>query len=222
MRTVGILGGMGPDATVALMARVIARVAARDDADHVPLLVDQNTAVPSRIAYLIEGQGADPGPVLVAMARRLAGAGAKALALACNTAHHWAGDIRAAADLPFLDMVALSVAQAGAAEVGILASPAVRMAGVYDRACAAAGVVPVFGADEGALLALVRRIKAEGAHDGTRAALRALSQALVPRVQIIACTEFSLVADAVAPGVRAIDAMDVLAQAIVDFAKGGV
>ncbi len=226
MRRVGILGGMGPEATVALMARVIALVDARDDADHVPLIVDQNTQVPSRIARIIEGQGADPGPELVAMAQRLQGAGAQALALACNTAQLWADDIRGAVTVPFLDMVGASVAQAGgaagAAEVGILASPAVRMAGVYDRACAAAGVVPVYGVDEAALLALIRRIKAEGAHDGTRADLRALSEALPPRVQIIACTEFSLVADAAAPGVRAIDAMDVLARAIVDFAKGGV
>lgn len=221
MRTVGILGGMGPEATVALMARIIALVDARDDADHVPLIVDQNTQVPSRIARIIEGQGVDPGPELVAMARRLQGAGAQALALACNTAHLWADDIRGAVTVPFLDMVGLSVASAAMGEVGILASPAVRMAGVYDRACAAAGVVPVYGADEAALLALIRRIKAEGAHDGTRADLLALSEALSPRVQIIACTEFSLVADAVAPGVRTIDAMDVLARAIVDFAKGG-
>ncbi len=87
-RTVGILGGMGPEATVLLMQKVIAAVPARDDSDHVPLIVDQNSQVPSRIRRLIEGVGEDPAPVLAAMARRLEAAGAEALAMPCNTAHH--------------------------------------------------------------------------------------------------------------------------------------
>src|SRR5699024_6094263 len=71
LRRVGILGGMGPEATVLLMSRVIAATPAKDDADHIPLIVDQNPQGPSRIARLIEGIGADPAPVLAAMARRL-------------------------------------------------------------------------------------------------------------------------------------------------------
>ena len=81
-RVVGILGGMGPAATVDLMARLVRAVDAGDDADHVPLLVDNNTQVPSRIAALIEGKGADPAPVLVAMGQKLQVAGAEALAMA--------------------------------------------------------------------------------------------------------------------------------------------
>lgn len=56
-RPVGILGGMGPQATVLLMDKLIAAVRAADDRDHIPLIVDQNTQVPSRIQRLIEGAG---------------------------------------------------------------------------------------------------------------------------------------------------------------------
>lgn len=63
MRTVGILGGMGPAATVLLMQRLLASVPARDDSDHIPLIVHQNPAVPSRIRRLIEGIGDDPAPI---------------------------------------------------------------------------------------------------------------------------------------------------------------
>jgi aspartate racemase len=153
MKTVGILGGMGPEATVALMSRVIAAVPARDDADHVPLLVDQNTQVPSRIAALIDGVGADPGPVLAGMAQRLQVAGAQALAMPCNTAHHYAPLIRSAATVPFLDMVGLSVvrvAALGVGTMGLLGSPALRRVGVYDAACANAGLQVVYLTDEDA------------------------------------------------------------------------
>src|SRR5574343_298434 len=131
MRRIGILGGMGPEATILLMQKVLAAVQADDDADHIPLIVDQNPQVPSRIRHLIEGQGQDPGPVLADMARRLVAGGAQALAMPCNTAHHYAPMVRAATDVPFLDMVQASVDHAAAlrpdaGKVGILASPAVR------------------------------------------------------------------------------------------------
>lgn len=227
MRTVGILGGMGPEATILLMRRVLDAVDARDDADHVPLLVDQNPQVPSRLAFLLEGRGEDPGPVLAAMARRLAGAGAEALAMPCNTAHHWAGAIREAAGLPLLDMVALAAARAAAlgpegGRVGLLASPAVARVGLYEPALAAHGLTALHPADAPALVAAIRAVKAEGPTDAARATLRAASRGLLDRgarVQVVACTEFSLLADATAPGAAAFDSLDALAEAVVAFAR---
>ncbi|MDG3042221.1 cysteate racemase [Roseicyclus marinus] len=226
MRTIGILGGMGPEATVLLMHKVIAAVPATDDADHVPLLVDQNSQVPSRIARLIEGTGADPVPVLVAMARRLEAAGAGALAMPCNTAHHYADEIRAAVTIPFLDMVAASARRArGIAgqggRVGLLASPAVAQVGLFDRVLADEGLEVLHPQDGAALLSAIRAIKAHGPDAAARATLRRASEALLARgasVQLIACTEFSLIPDAVAPGVMALDTLDVLVEEIVGFA----
>jgi aspartate racemase len=208
---------MGPEATVALMQRVIALVHATDDADHVPLIVDQNPQVPSRIARLIEGTGDDPGPVLVGMARRLAGAGAEAIAMPCNTAHHWAGEIAGAVEVPFLDMVAASLAEAGEGRVGVLASPAVRIAGVY----ALRRVDVVHHPDEAAALALIRAVKRDGATAEARAEFARLCAGLGCDRVIVACTEFSLLADAAPEGLRVVDSLDVLARAIVGFAKGG-
>jgi aspartate racemase len=228
-RTVGILGGMGPEATVLLMQKVIAATPARDDADHIPLIIDQNPQVPSRIRHLIEGTGEDPGPVLAQMAQRLQAAGAQALAMPCNTAHHFAPAIRASASVPLIDMVALSVARAkvlaGASGlVGVLASPAVRKIGLFDAAFQAAGLQAVYATDEDSMLAAIRSIKAQGATAQSRAALLAASgrlQAQGAAVQMIACTEFSLIADAIAAGVTCFDTLDELAHAIIAFASHG-
>ncbi|MBY6203234.1 amino acid racemase [Maritalea mobilis] len=227
LRRIGILGGMGPEATVLLMQKVIAAVPAKDDADHIPLLIDQNPQVPSRIARLIEETGEDPAPVLAAMARRLEQAGAEALAMPCNTAHHYADAIRSAATVPFLDMVALSVAHAGelagpGASVGILASPAVRRVGLFDAPFAKAGLTPLYATDEDATLAAIRAIKRDGPTAEARTALRAASTALLDQgaaVQMIACTEFSLIADAVADGVTGFDTLDRLVAAIVALSR---
>lgn len=57
MRRIGVLGGMGPEATIFFMQQVVDAVQARDDADHIPLLVDNNSQVPSRIKAILEGTG---------------------------------------------------------------------------------------------------------------------------------------------------------------------
>ena len=60
----GIIGGMGPEATVDLMQRVIHFTKAKDDIDHVHCVVDNNPQVPSRIKALLEGGGVSPGPCM--------------------------------------------------------------------------------------------------------------------------------------------------------------
>ena len=228
MRRVGILGGMGPEATILLMRRVLAATGAADDAGHIPLIVDQNPQVPSRIAHLIEGTGEDPGPVLAAMARRLVAAGAEALAMPCNTAHHYADKIRDAVRVPFLDMVEIAADHAArlagrGGRVGILASPAVRRVGLFDRALAARGLTALHATDEAMMLAAIRGIKAGGPTESSRKTLRHAASDLGARgadLLMIACTEFSLIADAVEAA--HFDTLDLLAGAIRDFSKDNV
>ena len=219
MRTVGILGGMGPEATVLLMSRVIAAAHATDDADHIPLIVHQNPGVPSRIRHLIEGTGPDPAPVLAAMARDLQAAGAAALAMPCNTAHAYAGAVRDATPLPFLDMVAATAATLRPGlRLGMLASPAVRRAGVFDAAFAARGIVPVWPADDAPALALIRRVKAGDAGAAACGELARQAAAFTGIDHLlVACTEMSLLTQGL--GARPFtDSLDCLVAEIVGFA----
>jgi aspartate racemase len=224
-RTVGILGGMGPEATILLQQKLLAATPARDDGDHVPLLIDMNPQVPSRIAHLIEGKGTDPGPVLAAMARRLQTAGAAALAMPCNTAHHYAPAITGAATVPFLDMVEAAADHAAAAlppgaSVGMLASPAVRLTGLFNAALEARGLSALWPTDDAPMLAAIRAIKAQGACAPARETLAAASAQLAARgaaFQFIACSEFSLIADSAAPDATTIDTLDLLVRDIIAF-----
>lgn len=215
---------MGPDATVDLMRRVIAATPARDDADHVPLLVDQNPQVPSRIAALIDGTGASPAPVLAAMTRRLVAMGATALAMPCNTAHAYLPDIRAAAgEVPVLDMVTLTADRAVAMRpdlrrVGLLASTATRITGLYDRAFARHGVTAVFPDRQDAVMAAILAVKAGAVDAGLRADLAAIAGELKADgacLLVVACTELSVIVDALPAELPVLDALDVLAEAIV-------
>ena len=228
-RRIGILGGMGPAATVLLMQRLLSAVPAQDDADHIPLLVDQNPQVPSRIARLIEGRGEDPAPVLIEMAKRLEQAGAQALAMSCNTAHRYADRIQGSVDIPLLDMIELAAARAAAiatetASIGILASPAVKKIALYEPALAAHGCHAIYPEENDSLLDVIRQVKAEGPSDKPKSRFETISTALASsgaRVQIIACTEFSLIADAANRHATAIDALDCLVDGVIEFAFSG-
>ena len=226
-KIVGILGGMGPEATILLQQRVLAAVQAKDDADHLPLLIDMNPQVPSRIAHLIDGTGVDPSPVLAAMARRLEGAGATALAMPCNTAHHYAPQIAAAVQIPFLNMIDLSVAEAArqlgaGAAIGFLASPAVRKAGVFDAALDKAGLTALWPRDTDALLRAIRAIKAGGDIGEAQRILASAGEEMAANgasMIFIACSEFSILAPKLSFAVPALDTIDVLAGAIRDHTQ---
>ena len=227
LRTVGVLGGMGPEATVLLMSRIISATPARDDCDHIPLLVDHNPQVPSRIRALLESEGDDPGPVLVRMAARLVAAGAEALALPCNTAHAYAPALRGVG-VPFLDMIEMTAdsiaADYGAGcRVGLLASPAVARAGVYDRAFATRGLEPVFTDQPDLLLTAIKRLKRDAQDPQAPDIQRRIAHDLLGRgcdLLLVSCTELSLISHAVPPGAQVRDSLDLLVTAICDFSCG--
>lgn len=225
-RRLGILGGMGPTATILMMSRIIERTAARDDRDHIPMLVDCNTQVPSRIDAIVHGGGSDPEAILVSMARGLEAGGAEGLAMPCNTAHLYMDSIAGAVKIPFLDMVTLTAERLGdatrpGARIGVLASPAVVQTGLYDRALWRLGLETVYPPDGNDMLRVIQAVKAGTWDAPERAAMQATSEALIASevtAIAVACTELSVLAAGLSVGAPVVDALDVLVDASIDFA----
>jgi aspartate racemase len=225
---IGVLGGMGPEATVELMRRVIATTPAQEDADHIHMLVDNNPKVPSRIAALFENNDISPGPELARMAKRLTTVGASTLAMPCNTAHVYLPEIRAAAgNVPVLDMVALTASRMGNTllnkrRVGVLASAAVKRIGLYDAALAKVAVEAVYAKNQTRIMEIIRRVKRGDSGTAARRQFADICEQLLADdcdLLLIACTEFSVIADALPSGVPSLDALDVLVESIVDCGR---
>lgn len=227
-KTVGVIGGMGPEATVEFMRRLVAAVPARDDADHLHVIADNNPKIPSRIKALIEGGGEDPAPVLNAMAQGLEGAGADFLVIPCNTAHYYLPQIAAAVRIPVLDVVELTIARLRSLEVkttriGMLASTAVRLVGLFEKRFAAAGYALVFPDEEAEarLLEVIRAVKARHITPSHRRTYEAIAHRLAEdgaEAFLVACTELSLLPapDVVQP---VFDTLDILVDATVRMAR---
>jgi aspartate racemase len=220
-RIVGIIGGMGPEATVDLMRRIIAKTPAGDDQDHIHLLIESNPKIPSRIEHLIGQTGPDPTPELVRIAENLEKAGADALAMPCNTAHAYATAIRTAVAIPFIDMIAITVAEVAQgmpARVGLLASSAVLKTRLYEDAFAAQGIKTVSPVDQASVMQLIKAVKQGATGEAERQGLAIIAKQLGGEVDalVVACSELSVIADRIS--VPFTDSVEVLADHIVRFA----
>lgn len=226
MRVAGVLGGMGPEATVDFMAKVLALTPAARDQDHIRMLVDHNPTVPNR-QHAILADGEDPGPDLAAMARRLETAGADFLVIPCNTAFVFADSITSAVDIPLISIIDVSIDALpdGCAHAGLLATDGCVRAGVYQDGLQARGIEVVLPDDAQmiVLMDLVGRIKAGDTGADVGAAMQALAEALVARgaaALIAGCTEIPLVLSASMVNVPLIASTDALAERTVRYARG--
>ena len=229
-KVVGVIGGMGPEATVDLMGRVIKATPAEDDMDHIRMVVDNNPQVPSRIKAIIEGTGESPAPCMAQMARNLAASGADFLVIPCNTAHFYYDEVCSAVDIPVMNMVDVTVEtvlneNASIRTVGLLASKAVLMTGLYTKPFKGKGVDVIYPSPEAQelLMASVRKIKTGKYDIGDREVLQSAAEELVrkgSKALIVACTELSIICDGLDAGVKVYDASQVLAESIVRMAKG--
>jgi aspartate racemase len=200
----GVLGGMGPDATVDFMNRLIRLVDAQDDSDHIRCIVDNNPKVPSRIKALFEGGGDDPAPCLTDMARRLEAWGADFLVMPCNTAHYYHGQIQSAVRIPVLNMIELAARAVRqkfphARKAGILATSATVKVGLYEKSFDALGMETLYpdAPEQDGLLALIKAVKAGQAGEAQRAALITAGRHVLEKgaqALVLACTELSVIA----------------------------
>lgn len=225
-KVVGVIGGMGPDATVDFMARVLAYTPSAVDQDHVRMLVDHNPRIPSR-QKAMRGEGANPGPVLAEMAAGLETGGADFIVMPCNAAHAWQDDIIAATRIPFVSIVEESVRAARehgiGGPVGVLTTPGCLTAGLYQEALADVDVVLQKPDELGEAMSLIDQIKAGDQSETVSRGLRALAERLVARgaaVLIAACTELPLVLDESMFDVPLVASTDVLAEKTVSLALG--
>ena len=225
-RLIGVLGGMGPAATVDFMAKVMAATLAAVDQDHVPLVVYQVPQIPSRTAAVAEGSDA-PLPAMIEGIRALERAGAEVVAIACNTAHHWHDALARATGLEILhiaDAVRDRLGERRALDrtVGLMATRATLQARIFERRLPeirfAGPSEPTQALIDGAIAAVKAGDIGTARRHGS-AAVQAF-RAEGAEVLLLACTELPIALDGAAPA-DWLDATDALARACVAASLGG-
>lgn len=227
---IGIIGGMGPEAGIALLAKVVAAERVTRDQDHLPALLDSDPTIPDRTAYL-KGEGPDPLPAMLASGLRLAAGGVTVAGIGCMTAHAFIDRLRPALPYRLLSAFeelarAVAIGYPGLRRLGILATSGSRAAGIYERNLPGYECLwPSVAEQEGLVMEAVygpRGIKAGDRGEEPRRLLAQAAASLAAsgaELIVAGCTEIPLVlrqADVAPP---LLDPMEVLAAALVREAR---
>ena len=215
----GILGGMGPQATQDFYQRILDRTDAAKDQEHLPTLIWSDTSMPDRTAAILGGDAEGCYQRLLAGARLLEGGGCTVLAIPCNTSHYFADRLQGDISIPLIHMPRETVgvlAEEGRRKVGILGTDGTIRTGVYQKECTARGIEAVSPPEEVQKLVMsiiydeIKRGE-KGSREKFAVIDRWLRQAGCDSA-ILGCTELSVYRTYHGLPDHYLDAMDVLAQ----------
>lgn len=230
---IGILGGMGPEATAFLFQAIIKNTEAARDQDHLRVLVDNNPKIPERIPAIL-GHGEDPLPMMIETAKNLERAGADFIVIPCVTAHYFIRELSEGVAIPVISIIEevteeLERRLPGVERTGLIATTATIRARLFqDRLSEKDVEVIVPSAEEQEHLVMSSiygesGIKAGYTKGENRLRLLKASKALVIRgaqAVIGGCTEIPLVLKEGDLEVPFLDSLSILAVAAIRRAKG--
>lgn len=222
----GVIGGMGPQATNTFYQYIIDRTDARTDQEHLSVLIFSDCAMPDRTAAILgtQAQKDEVYERLLSDASMLEGAGCTAIAVPCNTSHYFLDRVQEQISIPIVHMIretARLLVSQGKKRPGILATDGTIRTGLYQREFAAFGIyaaAPRPAAQKQVMSLIYDDIKAGKAGDPEKFA--AFTKDLVEQgcdCAVLACTELSVFANQHHLSPFYVDAMAVLAQRSIEL-----
>ena len=215
----GILGGMGPQATQVFYQFVLDHTDAARDQDHLPAVILSDTKIPDRTAAILSGETEELYQHLLKDARVLETCGCTAIAIPCNTSHYFADRLQGDVNVPIIHMIreaAAVLAAQGKKRPGILGTDGTIRSGLYQKECAALGMEAVAPDEEAQKLVMsIIYDEIKQGEQGSRDKFAQIDRALRAAgcdCAILACTELSVFATNHPLPPFYLDAMMVLAE----------
>ncbi len=227
-KIIGILGGMGPEATIDLFYKIIKFTPAEKDQDHLRIIIDNNPKIPDRTAAIL-GKGEDPLPALQETARNLERAGADFIIIPCNTAHYFLSSIQESVKIPILNMIEETVKETqkknfSIKKVGLLASIGTYKTKIYHQHFKKFNieVISPEEKDKEEVMKAIYAVKAGDLSEGIKISIFKIAQKLIDKgseALIAGCTEIPLILKEGDVSVPIIDPTRVLAETAVRKAR---
>lgn len=225
-KTIGVLGGMGPYATLDFLRLLLDLTPAIKESEHYRVIVDSNPRIPSRTRAYLFGE-ADPVPEMREGVKSLIRAGADFIVVPCNSAHYFMPRVLEDINFPFIDMVESTskvILEQGWKKVGVLAGEVTVGAGLYEKYLGAHGVKVIHVDDEEQKLVrdVIEDVKGGSITSCTDSTLMMLYETLIKNGAqsiILGCTELQAVDRNLKVKTPIIDSLEVLAQTAITKAK---
>ncbi len=227
-KIIGILGGMGPEATADLYMKIIRATNVEKDQDHYRVIIDSNAKIPDRTPAIL-GKGPNPLPMMLETGLNLQRAGADFIIMPCNTAHYFHDRLQAGLEIPVLHMIRLSAEDTRrrhpkVSKAGLLASDGTLASRLYES-YGEQGieiVAPSGESQRDVMNAIYRYIKRGDLETGGKLLHRVAHEIMDAGAEavICGCTEVSLVLHDGDLTVPVVDPLQVLAEKAVELARG--
>ena len=227
-KIIGILGGMGPEATIDLFYKIIKFTPAEKDQEHLRIIIDNNPKIPDRTAA-ISGKGKDPLLSLQETARNLEKAGADFIIIPCNTAHYYISQIQESVNIPILNMIEETVKEtqkknSSIKKVGLLASIGTYKTEIYHQYFKKYNieVISPEEKDKEEVMKIIYAVKAGDLSEEIKKNILKIAQKLIDKgaeAIIAGCTEIPLILKEGDISVPTIDPTRVLAKIAIREAR---
>jgi len=218
-KKLGVIGGMGPEATNYFFEQLIAHTKAGSDQEHIDTVIISHATMPDRTKAIMSGKDKELIKALAADARLLEGALVSNIAIPCNTSHYFYDAVQAQTSVPIIHMARECVKYAlehyeDVKRIGIMGTDGTVNAGVYRKECEALGAEPVIPSEKRQkdVMSLIYDDVKSGKKANVNKFYRAFEELIANGcdVIILACTELSVFKrDHELPEI-CLDAMDVL------------
>jgi len=227
-KIIGILGGMGPEATIDLFYKIIKSTPAEKDQDHLRIIIDNNPKIPDRTTAIL-GKGEDPLPALQETARNLEKAGADLIIIPCNTAHYFLPSIQESVKIPILNMIEETAKETQRKtpqikKVGLLASIGIYKTEIYHQHFKKFNieVISPEEKDKEEVMKVIYAVKAGDLSEEVKRNILKIAQKLIDKgveAIITGCTEIPLILKEGDVPVPLIDPTKVLAEIAIQEAR---
>ena len=227
-KIIGILGGVGPEATIDLFYKVIKFTPAKKDQEHLRIIVDNNPKIPDRTAAIL-GKGEDPLLSLQETARNLEKAGADFIIIPCNTAHYYTSQIQESVNIPILNMIEETAKETHQRipqikKVGLLASIGTYKTKIYHQQFEKFNieVISPEEKDKEEIMKAIYAVKAGDLSEEVKKNIISIAQKLIDKgaeAIIAGCTEIPLILKEGDVPVPIIDSTRVLAEIAIRKAR---
>ena len=226
-KTIGILGGMGPEASSTLYARMIKYIQTRFGAE-------QDTDYPPIVIYSLPLSGFDETGItdeqlvshqLIEGVKKLEMAGSDLVIIACNTVHLFYDQMQNAVNIPVFNIIEETkkrVAEAGINKVGLFASETTGRLSLYQNNFSDSGI-KVFSPDrsqQNALNLVIRHVMSGSQGEEDREVLIQIARNFRKKgaeAVVMGCTEIPLALNQSHTDIRLFDTIEIIIESAVNY-----
>lgn len=220
MYKLGVIGGMGPLATVKFYDKVVLNTDAHNDNEHIDLVVLNHSTMPDRTRCIIEKKDLEFLNVIKKDLEILDNIGVDVVAIPCNTSHYFYDEFSKYTNLKIINMIEetiLEIERRGVKQVAIFGTIGTLNSKVYDKYAQKYGieVKELSAEDKNSVMDIIYKIK-ETNNLENKEFIEILNKYCdKDTIGIIACTELSLLD--ICKSINTIDALDVLVNKSIEL-----